>query len=240
MAVRTTAIATTRDALRAPAIAHRRYQAPAAKVPAARANAAAPLPPTRTPRLMPLPDVRQGTTYTCGTASLMSILAYFGWKGGDPNERAMAQELGTTWRNGTEPTDLIRMGRKLGLRVDQREHLTLDDLTREVRAGHPVMVAYQAYATEGGPVPHKKPWSEDWGDGHWSIVIGIDDQNVYLEDPSMLGKRGFIPRAEFLERWHDTDSQNQPVYQQLGLVFSSDTPKKNLNTVEVKNLAYVP
>lgn len=240
MGLRTAAVSTARTARQIATVAHRREQAPDAKHPAPRMAAVAPAPPVRLPKLINLPDVRQGTSYTCGTASLMSLMAYWGWKGNDPNEKEFAKELGTSWKNGTEPGEIMRMARKLGLRVSKHEGLTLADLAREVKAGHPVMVAYQAYADEAGPYPHKKPWKDDWGDGHWSLVIGIDEHNVYLEDPSMLGKRGFIPRAEFLERWHDTDRGNRPVYQHLGLVFSADTPKKNLNEVIVKKFAYVP
>lgn len=240
MGLRTTAVTATSAARRATTRAHRRGQSPDAKTPAPRIAAVAPVPPARVPTLINLPDVRQGTTYTCGTAALMSLMAYYGWKGGDPNEKAFARELGTSWVNGTEPGEIMRMARKLGLRVTKHEGMTLADLSREVKAGRPVMVAYQAYADEAGPFPHKKPWKDDWNDGHWSLVVGIDERNVYLEDPSMLGKRGFIPRAEFLERWHDTDANDRPVYQHLGLVFSSDTPKKNLNEVVVRNFAYVP
>ena len=31
----------------------------------------------------------------------------------------------------------------------------------------------------------------------------MDRRNLYFEDPSLLGSRGFIPRQEFLDRWHD-------------------------------------
>lgn len=240
MPVRSATAAVSGSTRRSSFSAHRREQPPDTKQPAPRLVARAPKAPTRLPKLINLPDVRQGTSYTCGTASLMSLMAYWGWRGNDPNEKDLAKELGTSWKNGTEPGEIVRMGRKLGLRVSKEAHLTLDDLAREVKAGHPVMVAYQAYADEAGPFPHKKPWRDDWNDGHWSLVIGIDEHNVYLEDPSMLGKRGFIPRAEFLERWHDTDRGNRPVYHQLGLVFACDTPRKNLNEVIVKRFEYVP
>ena len=34
-------------------------------------------------------------------------------------------------------------------------------------------------------------------------AFGLDAASVYVEDPSLLGCRGIIPRREFLERWHD-------------------------------------
>ena len=39
--------------------------------------------------------------------------------------------------------------------------------------------------------------------GHYMVVIGIDNQNVYFEDPAILGSRGYITDQEFLDRWHD-------------------------------------
>ena len=61
------------------------------------------------------------------------------------------------------------------------------------------MVAIQAWL-ETDPPPD---WSKNWEDGHWVIVIGMDDEKVYFEDPAILGSRGWLPQAEFLARWHD-------------------------------------
>jgi uncharacterized protein len=45
-------------------------------------------------------------------------------------------------------------------------------------------------------------WSDDYG-GHYMMVIGFDDNNVYFEDPYTLGSRGFVSRQKFQERWHN-------------------------------------
>jgi uncharacterized protein YvpB len=55
-------------------------------------------------------------------------------------------------------------------------------------------------------------------DGHFIVAIGYDDQNFYFEDPSLAGRRGFIPIAEFDQRWHEDDSGHKL---RLGLVISS-------------------
>jgi predicted double-glycine peptidase len=214
---------------------NRRGEAPLVKTSTANASTGAPAPPKHLPRMIPLPDVRQATGYTCGTASLMSILSYFGWIGDDPNEKDFAKELGTTWKNGTEPEQIVEAARKLGVSAVSKNHMTLDEVWLHVKRGEPVMVAYQAYRESNA-----RPWSEHWNDGHWSIVIGMDRDNVYLEDPSMLGKRGFIPRKEFEERWRDTDEKNRHVYEGLGIVFRANVKKEDLNEVDVKRVAYVP
>lgn len=189
-----------------------------------------PPPPRNPPKLLPLPDVRQATTYTCGVASLQSLLAYWG-KGGDWTEKEYAKELGTTAKDGTDPRPIVRLAHRYGLRAEYRENMTLGDLEKSVRAGKPVMVTYQAYR-EGS-----KPWKDDWIDGHYSVVIGMDSKYVYLEDPSMLGSRGFIPRAEFEERWHDTDRTNRKLIH-AGIVF--DCPTKPVVETNVSRLLYVP
>jgi len=39
------------------------------------------------------------------------------------------------------------------------------------------------------------------------ILLGADEENLYFEDPALLGSRGVIPRAEFVERWHDYEGE---------------------------------
>lgn len=168
----------------------------------------------RGPKLLLLPDVRQALTYTCGAASLQAILVYFGKS--DDRELYLADELNTSSDWGTEPKDIKRVAEEFGLKVKMRERLTLDELRDYVEQGIPVMVAYQAWREDG----KQTPWKEDWEDGHYSVVVGVDDDNVYLEDPSLIGEIGFIPRDEFMERWHDIDKTGRKL-RQFGIIFES-------------------
>jgi uncharacterized protein len=52
----------------------------------------------------------------------------------------------------------------------------------------------------------------------------LTKKNVYLEDPSMLGTRGDIPRQEFLERWHD---HNLVKYIHMGIFIKGKEPAKH-------------
>lgn len=169
-------------------------------------------------RMLRLPDVRQANGYTCGTASLQSVLRYFG-KGDDDGEEGLAGRLGTTPDNGTAPDAIVRVAREHGLSATMREGMTLDDLESYVQRGVPVIVDYQAWSE----APHPD-YANDWDDGHYSVVVGIDRDHVYLEDPSILGARGSIPRNEFVARWHDQDGSRR--YHQMGIVVeSSERPR---------------
>jgi predicted double-glycine peptidase len=168
------------------------------------------------PHLNHLPLTRQSTTYTCGVASLQSVLAYYGeeWR-----EDALAREVKSTPEEGTNYRELVRFARSKGLTAEPREGMTIQDLQRAADESRPVIVAIQAW----GDNPEK--YTNDWDDGHYSIVVGVDSRNVYLMDPSTIGNYTYIPIPRFLARWHDAETapdgrMNRLVH--FGIVFGKD------------------
>ena len=146
-------------------------------------------------RFAGVPDVRQSTGYTCGAAALQAVLAYWGTS---EREDRLAARLHSMPEAGTHPLDILRVAREFGLAADLREGLELADLERALAEGASVIVDLQAWRERTGV-----PWSETWDDGHYMVLLAMDAANLYFEDPSLLGARGVIPRAEFVERWHD-------------------------------------
>jgi predicted double-glycine peptidase len=142
-----------------------------------------------------IPDVRQSTGFSCGAAALQAVLAHWGIQ--EREDRLIAR-LRSTPERGTHPDDIVRVSREFGLKAELREGLGLEDLEAALRASVTVIVDLQAWRERSD-----RPWSEDWEDGHYMILLGMDGQNLYFEDPSLLGSRGLIPRPEFVERWHD-------------------------------------
>jgi len=142
-----------------------------------------------------VPDVRQSTGYTCGASALQAVLAYWGT---EEREDRLAARLHSTPEAGTHPLDIVRVARDFGLTADLREGLELADLETALAAGTTVIVDLQAWRDRTD-----LPWTETWDDGHYMVLLGMDDENLYFEDPSLLGSRGTIPRSEFIDRWHD-------------------------------------
>ena len=91
-----------------------------------------------------------------------------------------------------------------GLNAEHHFNMTMDELEMFVGRGVPVIVLIQAWR---GKEDFDKEWSELWGDGHYVVVIGVDAKYVYCEDPSTLGGIGYIPKKEFMDRWHDYDTE---------------------------------
>lgn len=165
--------------------------------------------------LFGVPDVRQSTNYSCGSAAFQAVLNY--WGGEDLREGVLTGKLNTTPQSGTSPDDIVRVAHEIGLEAEIKENLTLGDLEASIEADVPVIVPAQAW--RGGSTP----WADDWEAGHYMVVIGLDEKNVYLEDPSMLGSKGYIPRQEFLERWHD---YNRVKYIHAGIFIKGKEPAK--------------
>ncbi len=166
------------------------------------------------PEILPVPDTRQSTEYSCGASALQAVLMYYGEEFG---ENELMDKLKTTY-NGTNPRDITRVARELGFQAELRENCTLEDLEKSIKLKVPVIVSGQAWR-EGDDL--KKPWKDVWDSGHYMVIVGLDEKNVYFEDPSLLGSKGFMPREEFLDRWHDVDEKK---YLQLGIFITGKKP----------------
>ena len=151
------------------------------------------------PGLIHMPITRQATNYTCGAAAVGSMIHWLNPQL-DFSEDHLAAEMKSDNVHGTIIANIERYARRLGLVTDWRDGWTMDSLEQSIRAGIPVLVLIQAYRDSD-----EVDWRTDWDDGHFVIVNGIDQQNVYMMDPSQRGNYTYIPRAEFMDRWHDVD-----------------------------------
>jgi hypothetical protein len=72
-------------------------------------------------------------------------------------------------------------------------------------AGDTVILDLQAWQDEGKP---KRDWQSDWDDGHYIVLVAMDDRLLYAMDPS--GHYGYaeIPIPELLVRWHDYEEHD--------------------------------
>jgi predicted double-glycine peptidase len=161
------------------------------------------------PQLLAVPDVRQATDYTCGPSALQAVLAYWGI---EAREDELAKACLTTSAAGTNRHALIRVARSYGLRTIAHAPMSDATLRRYLQQGYPVILAIQAWNGTARP-----DYANNWEDGHYVVAIGYDRQRLYLEDPSLLGSRGWLSFRELDARWHDSDFGPQDRYQRLGI-----------------------
>jgi predicted double-glycine peptidase len=171
--------------------------------------------PPRPADLLPVPDTRQCTDYSCGASALQAVLMYWGI---EYREDELMSRLHTDPENGTNPKEIVRVAGEEGLKAQLRENVSLNDVRSSIDKGNPVIIDCQAWR-EGDDL--QKPWRDIWDSGHYMVVVGMDDKNVYFEDPSILGSVGWIARPEFEERWHDIDDH---AYDHGAIFIEGDRP----------------
>ena len=186
----------------------------------------APAPAPKLPSdFLPVPLVRQATPYSCGAAALLSVLFY--WQVHDGGESSLYERLQTTPKDGTEPPKLAEGARSFGLEARVQEGSSWEDLSAAFKRGETAILGLQAWRTEE---TKKLAWKEDWDDGHYSVLVALDENYAYFMDPSSSGVYAYIPREELLDRWHDFEDRRgvRREYRNLAIFIKGKNPLKAL------------
>jgi predicted double-glycine peptidase len=128
----------------------------------------------------------------CGPASLLIALDYWGIS---KTERELAEICGTSNNIGTSDAGLKRAAERLGFKADIRNFSSLNDIAGWLRRGISVIVDWFTRGRSDCP-------DSEVADGHYSVVAGLDETHIYLQDPEIGGMRIFT-RADFLKVWFD-------------------------------------
>jgi predicted double-glycine peptidase len=143
-----------------------------------------------------LKQTRQMTEYSCGASALQSVLNYWG---SDVDEEKLMTLLDTNDEVGTYPENLVSGARTLGFDADFKENATLDELQQYTSGGHPVIALAQLWRSEKD-TPDSA--TDEWDCGHYIVILSVDADYVYFQDPFIRMGKGFIPRPVFEEHWH--------------------------------------
>ena len=161
-----------------------------------------------------LTRTRQVTEYSCGACALQAVLSYWGR---DVDEAELMKLLHTTSEEGTYPEDIVRGARALGFEAELKDKLSLDEVEQFTANGDPMIALAQVWRSESnspGAV------SDDWDNGHYIVVLGVDKDYVYFQDPYARMSKAFVPRKMFVEHWHQVmggDRKKNPKLMQLGI-----------------------
>lgn len=119
----------------------------------------------------------------CGPASLKMVLEYYGI---EKTEDELAKMAGYVPTQGVKAKGLIDTAKGLGLNSFCKDYSEIKDLREYV-------------------IDKKIPVIVDWfseDDGHYSVVVDIDDRNIYLQDPE-LGNLRTLEIETFNRVWFD-------------------------------------
>lgn len=113
-------------------------------------------------KLLKVPAFKQGPS-ACGPASLRMVLAYYGIK---KSEKELIQTTHCNIKTGTKSKNIVAAAKKYGLDGFVKDYSSLSDLRKWYAKKVPVII--------------------DWfdrDDGHYSPMIKIDANYIWLLDP---------------------------------------------------------
>ena len=139
---------------------------------------------------------RQSTEFSCGPAAVQAVLRHWGR---DVAEEELMELMETNSDVGTHPENLVRGVRALGLEAEMKENATIDELREFTSSGHPVVTLGQVWRSSQGKAMSAE---DDWDSGHYIVVLGVDKDNVYFQDPYLRMGKGFAPHKAFEAHWH--------------------------------------
>ncbi len=118
----------------------------------------------------------------CGPASLKIVLEHYGVS---VSESKIASVAKASRGKGVSAEGLAKAARRFGFQVFLKKNSSLGNIKYFVRRKIPVIVDW---------------FCED--EGHYSVVVDIDERNIILMDPSLKGKRK-MSTEKFLRLWFD-------------------------------------
>ena len=128
----------------------------------------------------------------CGPASLKIVLAYYGV---EKTEQELFNMCGTKKDLGTDDKSLKKAAEQLGFKVKIKNKSTFKDIERWLDKKVPVIVNWFTRA-------RTDYIDSDVADGHYSVVAGLDDDFIYLQDPE-TGSMRKLEREDFMTVWFD-------------------------------------
>lgn len=128
----------------------------------------------------------------CGPASLKIVLDYYG---SVKTEKELVRMAGWNKELGVDNQEIKKAAVILGFKVKIKNNSNYRDIQNWLNKGVPVIVNW---FTRG-----RSDYSDSaTADGHYSVVVGLDDKFIYLQDPE-IGKIRKIKRCDFMKVWFD-------------------------------------
>ncbi len=133
----------------------------------------------------------------CGPAVIKMVLDFYGI---EKTEAEVAVLSNKDDDLGISDADIKRTLEGEGLKVEIKNFASFEDIQVALDKGAPVIVDW---ITRG-----RYDYEEDEvADGHYSVVVSLDEENIFLQDPE-IGRMRTIPKEDFIRVWFDFTSDH--------------------------------
>jgi ABC-type bacteriocin/lantibiotic exporter with double-glycine peptidase domain len=151
--------------------------------------------------IIDMPRGQQSYTYDCGTKVIHLMLAHYGI---EVPYYKLLHHADKHKCYGIPENKMANIFRGYKLSVKYQSNCFLNDVLKYVEDGIPVIVLMQAWA---GKSLSNDEWCKTDNYGHYSIMCGCDNNNVFFNDTLAFGTV-YLDKDEFVDRWHCGDNKN--------------------------------
>jgi len=128
----------------------------------------------------------------CGPAVIKMVLDFYGIEKSEAEVAILSNKDDDL---GISDEDIKRTLEGEGLKVEIKNFASFDDIQIALDKKAPVIVNWM---TRG-----RADYDEDdLADGHYSVVVGLDEENIYLQDPE-VGRLRKLLKEDFIRVWFD-------------------------------------
>ncbi len=148
----------------------------------------------------------------CGPATLKILFSYYGI---NKTEEELAKMAGWDRDLGIDDKGIKATAEALGFKVKIKNYSNFQDIKKWLDKGIPVIVNW---FTRG-----RNDYSDsETADGHYAVVMGLDNDFIYLQDPE-IGKMRKLKKYDFMRVWFDFKSdyikKNELILRQLIAIY---------------------
>ena len=135
-------------------------------------------------KILKVPHYLQSDDSSCGPASLRMVFAYYGKFYSEEDIKEICDH---TYELGCKSEDMVCAAEAIGFKVYLKNNSTIDEVIRLIDANVPVIVDW---------------FCGDPPEGHSSVVIGYNDNNLFILDPYLEEMR-VVSKYDFRRCWFD-------------------------------------
>jgi ABC-type bacteriocin/lantibiotic exporter with double-glycine peptidase domain len=148
----------------------------------------------------------------CGPASLKMVLEYYGIM----KSEGELTKLTKCNKSGTRTENIVLAAKRFGMDAYVKDNSSIKEISILLKKGIPVIIDW---------------FSQD--EGHYSVVVGIDAKNIYLQDPE-LGKARKLDKKTFMRVWFDFEGEYLKSSKELIIRRIIVINKRNKNNINKK------
>jgi predicted double-glycine peptidase len=144
---------------------------------------------TKDANVLPVRIKKQINSFSCGAASMATVFAYWGIK---MSVRTMSAYCATSFDVGTKFSNMVRVGKEAGFRVDVLQNTKSKEVKDYILSGIPLVPCWQF-------LPYL-------GETHYNVLIGYDvDHFVFAETARWDAWYTKITKQRFMKIWKNLE-----------------------------------